>query len=344
MTTKIQVTLAEAKELIIDCIKVKKTVLLTSSPGMGKSALIHTIAEEYNLELLDERMSTYQPVDINGLPYFNEDRSKAKFIPMENFPLAGDPIPEGKDGWLLFLDEFTSAPKSVMVALYKLLHDRKVGNTRLHKNVIIVLAGNSIADKAIANNIGTALQSRIIHLNIKTCLKGWLTHAYENHFDHRVLAFVNYKPNLLNNFNPNHEDQTFSCERTWHYMSDFLKIWGEDVPYSKLPLCTGTLGVGVGRELFAFCKVYKELPDIDNILAHPATATIPKEPMNQWAIAGSIAHRMGGDNVEKLMDYLIRMPIQFQVMAMKISVRHHPTMLSKPSVAAWVSKISKEVD
>ena len=87
---------------------------IRSSPGMGKSAIVKSIADEYGMELLDIRLSTCAPEDLTGLPMF--EGGIAKFMPFDMFPIEGTPIPPGKNGWIIFLDEFNSAPKAVQAA------------------------------------------------------------------------------------------------------------------------------------------------------------------------------------------------------------------------------------
>ncbi len=166
--------------------------------------MVAQIAKEFNLELLDERASTYTPEDVAGLVNFNENKTKAKFVPLENFPLEDTPLPKGKKGWILFLDEFSAAHREVQASLYKLILDRKVGSKNLHPMVSIVCAGNRKSDKAVANNIGTAMQSRLVWLELHSDLKGWLNYAYDHNFDHKVTSYINYQPDILNNFNPDH--------------------------------------------------------------------------------------------------------------------------------------------
>ena len=67
----------------------------------------------------------------NGLPKFEDN--KATFVPFDIFPLSDWKLPEGKEGWLLFLDEFNSASKAVQAASYKLILDRCIGGTRLRR-------------------------------------------------------------------------------------------------------------------------------------------------------------------------------------------------------------------
>ncbi|UWJ04360.1 hypothetical protein [Escherichia phage vB_EcoS_Uz-1] len=156
----------QARNFIIRALKAGNVPFLTSSPGMGKSAIIRSIAEEFGMKLIDHRLSTSAPEDLSGLPFRNGDR--AEFIPFADlFPIEGDKIPEGYNGWLLFLDEFPSARKEVIAAAYKLILDRMTGQKKLHPNVMIICAGNKATDRAIVNPLGTAMQSRVVHFEME---------------------------------------------------------------------------------------------------------------------------------------------------------------------------------
>lgn len=334
------VSIADARPLVITCIQADIVPYVISSPGMGKSAMMHSIAKEYNLELLDERISTYVPEDASGLPMFNEDKTKAKFIPMENFPLEGDPLPKGKEGWLLFLDELPSGSRGVLAALYKLILDRKVGNNKLHSKVIIVAAGNKKTDKAIVNDIGTALQSRMCTIEIHSNAKEFISYTHSANFHHSISAFIAYRPELVNVFKPDHVDHTFACERTWEFASKLSKTIeksGVPVDYQHLPLFTGVLGEGVGKEYFAFCRIYKELPSIEDIMNKPAYTDVPNSVASQWAICGAVADHMDKSNAVNAMEYLMRLPTQFSFFALQGLFKRKPDCLSWPPVAKWLS-------
>lgn len=88
--------------------------MIEGSPGIGKSDIVRAIAKDWGLKVIDTRLSQAAPEDLNGLPMRKGD--KAAFLPFENFPVEGDKVPEGYNGWLIFLDELTSAPKSVQAA------------------------------------------------------------------------------------------------------------------------------------------------------------------------------------------------------------------------------------
>lgn len=163
----------QATDYAIRCIKAKMTCMISGDPGIGKSAIVQAIAKQFNLELIDIRLSTFDPVDLNGLPMLNGNI--AEFVPMSTFPLEKTTKkPKGKNGWLIFLDEFNAAPLATQAAAYKLVLDRQVGLHNLHPNSTIVCAGNLITNGAIVNRLGTAMQSRLIHLELGVFPEEWI--------------------------------------------------------------------------------------------------------------------------------------------------------------------------
>jgi MoxR-like ATPase len=116
MSNLIQITATEAPKQLWHVMSRGLTPMLTSSPGIGKSSIAKQIAKEQNLKVLDLRLSQCDVTDMNGFPMISEDRTKASYVPMDSFPMEGDEIPDGYDGWLLLLDEINSAAKSVQAA------------------------------------------------------------------------------------------------------------------------------------------------------------------------------------------------------------------------------------
>ena len=90
------------KESLVEVLSVGLVPFITGSPGIGKSDIIKQVAQEFNLELIDVRLSQLDPTDLNGIPFAVEGR--LEYLPPKLFPIEGDKIPEGKSGWLLFLN------------------------------------------------------------------------------------------------------------------------------------------------------------------------------------------------------------------------------------------------
>lgn len=334
------VNTTQASELIKYFLKAKLVPMLHGSPGIGKSAIVKQVAEEFNLKVIDVRLSQCDPTDINGFPSL--DGNKAKYIPMSTFPIEGDSIPEGHNGWLLFLDEFNSAPPAVQASAYKLVLDRMVGEHHLHKNVAIVCAGNLETDNAIVQQMSTALQSRLVHLELSVDSKEWLNWAAENGIDYRIMSYINFKPNVLYTFNPDHSDKTFACPRTWHFADRILKV--KDLPQTAmLPMLSGTLSEGVAREFITFTKIFKDLPTIKQIMEKPDEIPVPDEPSILYALSGSLSEHLTVDNIEALGKFIIRLPVEFQVITFRTAIKKMPELLNSPTIHKWTLEKGKEL-
>lgn len=322
------------EECIMDVLKAGLVPMITSDPGVGKSSIAKQIADKNSLELIDIRLSQCDPTDLNGFP--KVDGSKATYIPMDTFPVAGDAIPEGKRGWLILLDEFNSASLAVQAAAYKLVLDKHVGQHPLHSKVAMMGAGNLSTSNAIVNKLSTAMQSRLVHMQVETNNKKWNEWALENDIDHRIISFIEYKPELLHKFDPKHNDLTFPCPRTWEFFSKIVKGW-TDFPNHKIPLLAGIVGEGAAREFVLFSEIYKELPPIHDMLANPSTVTISNNPSINFAISGIIGYEANQDNLTKLMTLVNRLPMEFQVITIRGILKRHNDMESHAAIQQWIT-------
>lgn len=265
---------------------------------------------------------------------------KSDYIPMKHFPIEGDPIPEGKAGWLLFLDEATSASPAIQAAAYKLILDRMVGSHHLHKNVAIVAAGNLETDNAIVQPMSTALQSRLVHLELNIDPQEWINWATSKQVDYRITAFINFKPGMLYTFKPDHTDKTYACPRTWIFANRVMSKVDQENPI-LLPMLAGTLSEGVAREFLTFCKIFNKLPTIPAIMANPKGIAVPDEPSILYALTGSIAHNASDKNIDSLMEFLTRLPMEFQVVCLRDMRNRYPNFSNMPAIQRWIANSAK---
>lgn len=336
----IEMNLEQAKEFCMDVFYAKRVPGLLSSPGLGKSDLARQIAQEQNLKFIDIRLSQMDPADLNGFPWTNEDKTRATYIPMDLFPLEGDPIPEGYKGWLVLMDELPSSPPSVLAASYKVLLDKMVGNKKLHKRAIVMTAGNLATDKALVNDIGTALQSRVIWGHIKPDLKTWDKWAVKNDIDHRVRSYLHFQPDSLHKFNPDHQEDTFPCPRTWEFTSDVIKPY-DKLKHNKLPLLAGCIGEGEARQFFAFTQI--RVPTIQQIMSNPMNIAISNEPGTQYALAGLVGHHLNKTSAKQLMPFISRLTIDFQVLCLRAAIARDRTVKNADTVKSWIAVNAEEL-
>ncbi len=334
----------QARSAIVDCIQAGLVPFVKSSPGIGKSTIMRSINDQFNLHMIDHRASTSAPEDLSGLPRFVD--GQATFAPFDIFPIVGTPIPKGKDGWMIFLDEFNSAPNSVQAACYKLILDKAVGQHKLHPNVCITAAGNLSTDRALVNQLSTAMQSRVIHIKMVPNLREWIEDvAIPQNYDERIIAYINYKGlDVLMDFRPDHQDETFCCPRTWEFMNKLVngKVFNlaqrPDGTYDyemeqKSQLYGGTITSGVAVDFIQFTKVFHSLVKIEDIIRNPTTADLPDSKQACFAAITHLGAKVTEDTFGPVSQYVNRMEAIYQVLFFRIikqkltGIRHHPAFI-----------------
>lgn len=315
----------------------RRVPFLGSPPGVGKSAICAQIAKSNGFKMIDIRLSQYDPTDLHGFPTLDVALGRSKYLPPITFPLDSDPVPEGFKGWLLFLDEITSAAPSVQMAAYQLVLDRMIGEHHLNKNVHIITAGNRVQDRAIANRLSTAMQSRLIHFDLEVTAPDWLEWANLNNIDYRINAFISFRPKYVHMFDPTHDDATFPCPRTWEFLSDIIK---KDVTLTNkdLPIIAGTVGKAAATEFIAYLKVFKNVPTMDQIIADPKTVTIPTEPSTLYAVSYMISTLCSVKTIDKCMQVVHRLPKEFQMITMINLGTRLPELLENAATEKWLSE------
>jgi len=339
----IQISLKQAPALIMDVLEAGLAPMVCSSPGIGKSDIARQIAKAQNLKVIDVRLSQCDPSDLLGFPRITkvDGIEKAGYVPMETFPIEGQALPLDENGnemngWLLFLDEMNSAPLSVQAASYKIVLDREVGVHKLHANVAIMAAGNLASDKAIVSRMSTAMQSRMVHFELAIDNDAWLDWADSAGIDYRVISYINWKPENLHNFDPNHSDKTFPCPRTWEFMSRIIKPM-KQIDIGKAALLAGIVGEGTGMEFRNFCDIFDSLPLISDIMLTPGTIEVPREPSVLYALTGMLTQHIDETNIDKLMKLIVRMPIEFQVISLQGVLKRNRKLITNPTVRKWVT-------
>jgi MoxR-like ATPase len=336
-----EVNAVELEECLTEDLKAGLTPMVSSSPGMGKSDIIRTIATKFKLKVIDFRVSQCEPVDMQGYPGVLDGRMT--FHIPEYFPIEGDKIPDGYDGWLLFLDEFNSGNKQTEAAAYKLILDREVYKYKLHSRCLIAAAGNLTTDRAIVNTQSTATTSRLTHYRMRVDHKVWVDWANAHEVDHRIISLIKFKPELLHRFDTSTNELTFPCPRTWEFASKVI-IRKATIDHITKTRLAGTIGEGAAVELATYSEIYQNLPTIEQILSNPKSGwKVPKEPSELYAVTTMLAHNSTPDNINKLIVAINRLPTDFQVITFKDIYKRTPALKGHPVIKDWISTHSSEI-
>jgi len=235
----LELTPSEVKKFITNALKIRKIPYVAGVAGIGKSDIFEQVADDFNLKLLDIRLSQKLPEDLTGLPIRNEKTNKAEYIPFDTFPMENDPIPEGYVGWLVFLDELSSASDEVWAAVYSLLLGHTVGGRKLHSKALIAAAGNRASDSAIARALPDTLITRILPCNMKVSSKDWLAWAEDPRYsvNRATIEFIIKNPDMLLNtihHAKREELESYGNPRGWETVSKLANLHEKQ---------TGTKGV-----------------------------------------------------------------------------------------------------
>jgi hypothetical protein len=265
-------------------------VMIWGPPGVGKSQIVAQVAENHDAAIVDIRLSQMEPSDLRGIPFKNGQKVEWAIPAM-----LPDVAVHGKAG-ILFIDEITSAPPSVSAAAYQLILDRRLGEYRVPDQWVIVAAGNRQGDRGVTYSMPAPLANRFSHYELSVNLDDWAGWAYRNNIDERIIAFLRFRPDLLFDFNPEHNPVAFPSPRSWEFAHRALYKFAEQ-PNLLLGGLEACVGKAAGVELFAFVQSLEKLPDIDAILCGESQEC-PDEIDLQYAVATALvtrAIRSGGD-------------------------------------------------
>lgn len=230
----------------------------------------------------------------------------------------------------------------VQAAAYKLILDRQVGINNLHPRCAIVAAGNLSTDKAIVNNLSTAMQSRVIHLEMEVNFNQWLNNvALKENYDKRIIAFLSMYNSKLMDFNPDHQEKTFACPRTWEFINRL--IINREVTDEIAPLLCGTITSGIAVEFVQFCKVYKNLITVQQILDDPKNCPIPTETAVKWAITTSILEHINLQDFDKITEYIDRFDISFRILFYRSVCIRNPEIQNHKAFTRAMASLSRYI-
>jgi hypothetical protein len=301
----------------------RRPVYVWGPPGCGKSAVVRQTAAD----LIDVRATLLDPVDLRGLPRLSNDT--AVWCPPAFLPKGG----EG----LLFLDELAQATPLVQAACLQLTLDRRVGEYELPAGWAVVAASNRAEDRAGTHRVISPLLNRFVHLDLEPAAEDWHLWAAGAGVAPEVRAFLQYRPGLLFQFDPAANPRAFPTPRSWAFVSDALRVAPADL---TLPVVAGCVGDGPAAEFVGFVRLYRELPDLDQVLAKPDQAPVPREPAVLYALCGALVEKckQAKAPLAAFVQYALRLPEEFAVLALRDALAVNPKLVGLPAVQQWIAR------
>lgn len=104
---------------------------------------------------------------------------------------------------------------------------------------------------------------------------------------------------------------------------------------TEFELMKGTVGEGAAGEFSAFMNVYRDLPSIDKILLNPTKEKLPEKPDALYAISTALAEKTAKDNFDRLMQYMGRAAMEYQVVYIRDCVRRKTPIENNKTFIKW---------
>ena len=266
----------------------RHAILGLGAPGVGKSQVIRQIGEKYGYKVIDIRLAQMSEVEIGGLIYPNETRTKTVW-------LAPDILPnEERDGknTILLLDEITSCNKRVQVAAYQLILDRRIGQYHLPEGTFVIALGNREDDDGVYIQLAGPLADRFEIHYIEPDFPGWKNDFAIPHGIHRmVIDYLTFKPTALHSQKAEEGKMVFATPRSWERVSDILKF--DDNIYNPViqHKIIGNVGEIEGPQFIEYCKKHAEAVGPEEFLR--GNVMPPSNPEDLSVLIGGLVDLCG---------------------------------------------------
>ena len=279
------------------------SLLLLSSPGVGKTDIVRQMAEEEKLPYVSLLGTQIMPEDVYGMPRIVGDR--VHFFPMKMF------APDDEKPICLFLDELPACSPDVQKAFYSLLLDHCAGTHHLPEGSIVVAAGNRMEDQALVRGMSSALVNRTIMLQVRPNLEEWLLWAKKNNIRKEIRSYIKFTRGEALERPIVEAERPFSSPRSWAKLSKRLDLQGDDLENEDIlhAIVKGCISPEDTEIVMLFVKhSFTDMETIEYYVKHPEDIPMGDTPVDlakRYLILESVRCADNTlDNKAKLVDFL----------------------------------------
>ena len=305
----------------------RRTLCIEGAPGGGKTTLVQQAAKELGVQYIEKHMPTMLVEDFGiPMPSKTDDgaRTTSYYIP-DWFPT--DPDSKG----ILCFDDRNQAGADLQKVLANICQARNLHGIPLPEGWMVVSTGNRQSDRAGANRVLSHLRNRETVLEFDTDTETWTKWAVRNGVHESVVAFMGWKPSLLHKFDPAQEANP--TPRSW--TEGVSPLIGVIAPHVEYECFKGAVGEGAAAEFLGFLRIYRNLPDLDKVFTDPLNAQVPDESNVLYAMAGAIAAKVTPQNFGAVVQYLARLPGEFNVLCVQMAYNRDTSIVRTKEMAAW---------
>ena len=267
-------------------------VFLWGKPGIGKTQVVYQVGAELGLTVKVLVLSLMDPVELKGFIFPDREKKRAEILPL-NFP---------KEKFILFFDEFNTAPTSVQNAAMRIVLEKKIGDYELPQGTLVVCAGNRIKDKAMVNKISSAMVNRAIHYNVVPDFGDFKEYWFSKGLPEEVIAYLEMDTQYLS-MEPD-IDKPFASPRSWEMVGRLIQNGINDVEDIG-----GVIGEDVAVRFETFMKRCFGIGEIvENVLKGKKVYVKEDEVEKGMMLATILVNKVDENNLATILEYSINAP------------------------------------
>jgi MoxR-like ATPase len=195
----------------------------------------------------------------------------------------------GKAEAIVALEEFNSAPPSVMAAAYQLILDRRLGDYCVPEGVMLLAMGNRDSDKGVTFKLPKPVANRFVHIEMVEHIDDWMGWSVMAGIHSDIVGYLARWPSKLLDFQPDSPIHSFATPRSWEMVSKIISQTPPPPSDVTRALVCGAIGTAIGTEFLLHREFMEDMPDAQSILDGRTTRFRPKNAQHATQIAYSTA-------------------------------------------------------
>jgi len=241
-------------------------VLAKGPTGIGKSHIVHQVADRLNMEVIDRRLSQMTEGDIIGLPELVD--GVTRFAPIDWFVRAcNEPV-------ILFFDELNRATIEVQQCAFQIVLDRELNGHKLHPETRVYAAVNEGSEYQVTE-MDPALLRRFFVTTLEPTVQDWLTWARKgNRIDSLMVTFIEKYPAHLRHTGQIQPGTVYPNPASWDRLNTTLEYAGMKPSQSCganfnplfYSMCTGFLGIETTIAFVDYVKNHESKFSAEDVL------------------------------------------------------------------------------
>jgi len=362
-STKTKLRPKQLEELLAFCLENGFNILIKGKPGIGKTDIVKQSSARIGHRLIFSHPVLEDPTDKKGLPFVID--GKAVWVKFGDVALLEE-LPEERDARIrgevfdtdqawkdaiyakdkekieryqpidYFLDDLGQATATVQAVSMQLVYGGNIGGMYVSKRCRFIAATNRREDMAGVTGILEPVKGRFFIVELEPNVHDWIEWALDNNMPTDLISFMRTETRQVNGFKPTKDIENTPTPRNIARVGNAMRA---GIP-SGLEYAVYEAGCGdkFALMLKQYIDVKLSLPTPEQIILDPMNAPVPGSMGARFLISGMIAEYMTEENIEPSLQYLSRMPDEFETLTMKIVSQRNRSILATHEFIRWFDK------